>query len=41
MVPAGTLNEATGVAPKQRQHRLRAHELEQLTADYRSERSNQ
>jgi predicted DNA-binding protein (UPF0251 family) len=30
------LDEATGVPPKQRQLRLRTHELEQLTADYRS-----
>ena len=36
MIPDGMLNEATGVAPRQRQHRLRPQELEQLTADYRS-----
>ena len=36
MTPDGTLTQATGVAPKQRQHRLRPQELEQLTADYRS-----
>jgi len=35
MTPDGTLTKATGVAPKQRQHRLRPHELERLTADYR------
>jgi len=36
MIPNGMLNRATGVAPRQRQHRLRPQELEQLTADYRS-----
>lgn len=36
MIPDGTLNGATGVAPRQRQHRLRPQELDELTADYRS-----
>ena len=36
MTPDGTLSDATGVAPKQHHHRLRPHEIEQLTADYRS-----
>ena len=36
MTPDGTLREATGEAPKQRQHRLRERELEHPVADYRS-----
>jgi transposase-like protein len=36
MIPDGMVNRATGVAPRQRQHRLRPQELEQLTSDYRS-----
>jgi dsRNA-specific ribonuclease len=36
MTPNGTPSDATGVAPKQRHHRLPPQELDRLTADYRS-----
>jgi dsRNA-specific ribonuclease len=36
MTPDGTLCDAHRVAPNQRHHRLRPHELERLTANYQS-----